>query len=171
MRFTPSSRKSRCGLSADPAVKSITQLIKEFIRSILAGSPSKRSWSWKLPFGTEQPPVNISITALPAWSHFNCFPIIIIIIHPARATSCFRGLGERQRTEKKARPGICPDLSLGQLCIWTAAGEAQTSLRAEPSLDSMMHLDFWGSFSVVGGPNLSPAHDQPLSLLEIISLN
>lgn len=37
----------------------------------------------------------------------------------------------------------------------------------------MMHPDFGGrgEVVVVVGPNLSPAHDQPLSLLEIISLN
>lgn len=41
---------------------------------------------------------------------------------------------------------------------------------SEPSLDAM-HPDFWFFVGVAIGLNLSPAHDQPLSLLEIISLN
>lgn len=140
MKFTASSRKACSGLSLDPAVKSIPQLIKGAIRSILAGSPSGTQLILK---------ADVQHKATTC-QYFNYCPPHLITLqlfsnnyynHPPQGQLVVSGFQVRGKEEENTRPAICIPISSGQLLIRAAAGEAQISLRAELSLDSM-HPDF-----------------------------
>lgn len=131
MTYTASSRKACSDLSVDPLVKSIPWLIKDFISSILGGSPSGAQLILK-------PDARHKATTCQYFNYCPPRPITLQLFsnnyynHPPQGQLVVSGFQVRGKEEKSTRPAVCIPISSGQLLISAAAGEAQINLRAEP---------------------------------------